>query len=203
MEIIYKMLKDVERLRQDVMREINEIGANDQTTKKTTVYPMAKIEPLMVEGYPVFRFGYEGLLPIFIEDDYEYLSMIRNYYFRATLDSYDFKRFRLPVMKEVVVIFVQYFLNKKIGDLNNRNKKYIQDAIRQTRLFGDDDWQNVWNMDIGFLDNEKDHIQVYVVERKNLSSFMGYLMKYHEKLKDGTNYLPTKAEYEKYFANEK
>lgn len=198
-----EMLKKLELLKRDIMEEINEIRENDQAVRRTTVYPMAKVQPLIIEGYPVFQFGYEGLLPTHKEDDYEYLSLIRNYYFCATFDSYDFKKLKLPAMKEVVIIFVQYFKNKKIRDLDNRNKKYIQDAIRQTNLFGDDHWQNVWNIDIGFLDKERDHVQVYVVERKNVVSFMDYLLKHHEEFKDGSKYLPSKTEYDKQFAKEK
>ncbi|RKJ36966.1 hypothetical protein D7X33_37925 [Butyricicoccus sp. 1XD8-22] len=141
-------------------------------------------------------------MPTYKEDDQEYLSMIRRYYFRATLDSYDYSKLKLPAMSEVAIIFVQYFIDNKIRDLDNRNKKYIQDAIRHTRLYGDDSWHNVWNLDMGFLDEEKDHIQVYVVERINLSSFVDFLIKHHEKLKAETKYLPTKEEYMKYFAKE-
>lgn len=196
-------LKDLEKFKQRIMLEINELGGNDQAFKRTRVYPMAKVDPLIIEGYPVMQFGYEGMLPLYDENDYGYLRMIRNYYYRATFDAYDYSKLKIPLMKEVALVFVQYFKNKIIQDLDNRNKKYIQDAIKYTRLFGDDYWENFWNVDMAFLDEEKAHVQVYVVEQKNLPSFLNFLMKNHERLKNNINYLPTKEEYFNQFAREK
>src|SRR5690625_4471794 len=175
-----ELLKKVEEMKENIMYSLNVLDYNEQTTKRTTVYPMARVEPFVVEGYPVFQFAYEGLIPTYKENDLEYLSMIRHYYYRATLDAYDYTKFNKPVMNEVVLIMVQYFENEMIRDLDNRNKKQIQDAIRQTGLFGSDSWNNLWNFDIGFLDEEKNHVQVYVVEKDNFGSFYQFLMKNHK-----------------------
>ncbi|MEN1969680.1 hypothetical protein WMZ97_16580 [Lentibacillus sp. N15] len=198
-----EMLKQLELFKQEIMKEINRLGENEKTITRTTVYPMAKVKPLIIKDYPVFQFGYEGMLPTYKENDQEYLSILRHYYYRATFDSYDYSQMKLPVMNEAVIVYVHYFRNKIIRDLDNRNKKFIQDAIRQTRIIGDDHWRNVWNMDIGFLDEEKYHLQVYVVPRNNFIDFIDFLLCHHENLKHNTDYLLSKSEYKAHYFKEK
>lgn len=60
-------------------------------------------------------------------------------------------------------------------DLDNRNKKYIQDAIRHTRVLSGDNWELVSNADIGFLD-ERNHIDVFVVRKENAIDLLDRLM---------------------------
>ena len=198
-----KTLKDLERFKQGIMRNINLMGENDQAIRRTTVYPMAKVKPSFINDYPVFQFGYEGILPVYKQDDYDYLAMIRNYYYRATYDAYDYSQFKLPYMEEVVIIYAHYFDNYIIRDLDNRNKKYIQDAIRHTGIIKGDSWRNVWNMDIAFLDKEKCHVQVYVVPMKKITNFLEFLMENHENLKNNTDYLMGKEKYHEAFIKEK
>lgn len=185
-EKLKEMLKQLEALKVGIMREINSLNGNKEAVFPTTVYPMAKVKPMIINGYPVFQFGYEGMLPHFKEDDKEYLRMIRYYYFRSTFDSYDFDKIDFK-FDNVVIIFVQYFKNHIIRDLENRNKKYIQDAIRHAGLIKDDNWQNVWNMDLGFHDDEEDHVQVYVVSRDCSADFYSYLLENHDELKASPN----------------
>lgn len=194
-----EMLKRLESFKQEIMKEINRLGKNDEAIRRTTVYPMAKVKPLIINEYPVFQFSYEGILPHYKENDHDYLSMIRHYYYRATFDSYDFSKFQLPVMEKAVVIFVHYFNNNIIRDLDNRNTKYIQDAIKQTRIIRDDNWKNVWNMNIAFLDEEKCHLQVYVVPSSNIGNFIDYLISHHEDLKKDTDYPINRVEFERQF----
>ena len=198
-----EMLKKLELFKQEIMKEINRLDKNDEAIVRTTVYPMAKVKPLEINGYPVFQFGYEGMLPLYKEDDYEYLSMIRHYYFRATFDAYDYSKLKLPAMEKAVIIFVHYFKDDSIRDLDNRNKKYIQDAIRQTRIINSDSWQHVWNMDMAYKDKEKSHVQVYVVPQHHFTDFIQFLMDNHDTLKNGTKYLMKRSEYEAEYMKEK
>lgn len=120
------------------MLKINELGANEQTIRRTTVYPMAQVKPLLINGYPVFQFSYDGMLPHNLQDDIEYKQMIQHYYYHATFNSYDFSQFDLPVFEKSSIVFVQYFENNIIRDLDNRYKKHIQDAIKMTvgKMYG-------------------------------------------------------------------
>ncbi|QUW23398.1 hypothetical protein JSQ81_07705 [Sporosarcina sp. Marseille-Q4063] len=172
--MLFEQLKSLEEMKVYLMSQINRIGGNDAAIKMTSVYPMAKVKPMIINGYPVFQFSYEGALPLYKESDRDYLAMIRHYYFRATHDSYDFSKVDYQFDKSVIII-AQHFENKIIRDLDNRNRKLIQDAIRHTGLIGDDSWWRVWNFDIGFLDPRGNHVQVFVVSQDSFGDFMTYL----------------------------
>ncbi|WP_143560482.1 hypothetical protein [Sporosarcina sp. P12(2017)] len=177
-KMLFEQLKSLEEMKVYLMSQINKLGGNDAAIKRTSVYPMAKVKPMIINGYPVFQFSYEGALPLYKESDRDYLAMIRHYYFRATHDSYDFSKIDYQFDKSVIII-AQHFENKIIRDLDNRNRKLIQDAIRHTGLIGDDSWWRVWNFDIGFLDPRGNHVQVFVVSQENFEGFMTYLKEEH------------------------
>ncbi|WP_252502728.1 hypothetical protein [Sporosarcina sp. Marseille-Q4943] len=174
--LLLEQLKNIERMKVYLMSRINAIGGNRNAIRRTTVYPMAKVKPMLIDGYPVFQFSFEGALPLYKEDDRDYLAMIRHYYFRATIDAYDFSKIDFQFDKSVIII-AQHYENKLIRDLDNRNRKLIQDAIRHTGLIGDDSWWRVWNVDIGFLDPRGNHVQVYVVSQDNFAEFIEVLKK--------------------------
>ncbi|MFC5591690.1 hypothetical protein ACFPRA_22650 [Sporosarcina soli] len=176
--LLFKQLKNIEEMKVYLMSRINGIGENEEAIKRTSVFPMAKVKPMIVDGYPVFQFSYEGALPLYKEADRDYLGMIRHYYFRATLDAYDFSNVDIQFDRSVIII-AQHYENKIIRDLDNRNRKLIQDAIRHTGLIGDDSWWRVWNVDIGFLDPRGNHVQVYVVSQEHFAEFITVLQRQH------------------------
>ena len=173
-KMLFEQLKNIEEMKVYLMSRINSLGGNDETINRTTVYPMAKIKPMVIDNYPVFQFSYDGALPLYKEADRDYLAMIRHYYFRATLDAYDFTKIDFQFDKSVIII-AQYYENKMIRDLDNRNRKLIQDAIRHTGLIGDDSWWRVWNFDVGFIDPRGNHVQVFIVSQDNFEDFITYL----------------------------
>ena len=180
-KILFEQLKSLEEMKVYLMSQINKLGGNDDAIKRTSVYPMAQVKPMVINGYPVCQFSYEGALPAYKENDRDYLALIRHYYNRATFDSYDFTKIDFK-FSQSVIITAHYFNNMQIRDLDNRNRKLIQDAIRQTGLIGDDSWSRVWNVDVGFLDPKGNHVQVYVVSQDNFSNFMSYLLDEHWEL---------------------
>src|SRR5690625_4136412 len=177
------MLKSIEYTKSYLMKEYNLLNYNDEAIRRTTVYPMARVTPLIINGYPVMQFAYEGVLPLDDKDDTAYLNKVRDYYYLSTFDSYDYSKMDLPIFDKATIIFVHYFSYKQLSDLDNRNTKFIQDAIRLTGVVKDDTWNNVWNLNMGFYDKERDHVQVYVAPTKHLGDFIDYLMKNHETLK--------------------
>lgn len=179
-----EMLKSLEKFKVFIMREINDIRQNDTAIRKTTVYPMAKVQPMIIDDYSVFQFAYEGMLPLHKENDPEYNSMIRHYYYSATFDSYNFSEVEKPVFNHATLVFVHYFKDKIIRDLDNRNEEFIQDAIKLTGLIKDDNWKNLWNLNIGFYDGGSNHVQVYLVPTECLSHFIDYLKENHEDMKE-------------------
>ena len=193
------MLRSMEESRQFIMREINSLGLNDGSIRRTMVFPMARVKPMYIKDYPVFHFGYEGVLPPYDVEDHDYNAMIRQYYYSATFDSYDYSKLLLPVIDKATIIIAHYFSDMTVRDLDNRNGQYIQDAIKLTGIIKDDNWQNVWNSDIAFYDKNGSHVQVYVVPTENYPHFIGYLIKKHEELKKELDDLPKISAYEKKF----
>lgn len=187
LEDLESTLKHLDILRVDIMREINTIKFNQTESvyykkKPEGAYPLAKVSHEVIEDIAYFQFSYDGMLPHFNERDNEYLSMIRNYYLRATLDSYDFKKVDYT-FEEAVIVIAQHFKNNIIRDLENRNKKYIQDAIKATGLLRDDHWSAVWNVDVGFSDTESDHVQVYLVSKEDFACFYNILVSKYDEMK--------------------
>ena len=187
LEDLEKTLKHLEMLRIDVMREINNMKLNQKESiyydlKPEQAHPLSRVSHEIIENIPYFQFSYDGMLPHFNEKDNEYLSMVRNYYLRATLDSYNFKKVDY-VFGEAVIVFAQYFKDDIIRDLENRNKKYIQDAIKATGLIRDDHWSAVWNVDVGFSDTESNHVQVYLVSKEDFANFYNILLEKHDEMK--------------------
>jgi len=64
-------LKNIERLKVGIMKQINELNYNKDAVVPTTVYPMAKVQPMVINNYPVFQFSYEGMLPHYKHSDKE------------------------------------------------------------------------------------------------------------------------------------
>ena len=87
--------------------------------------------------------------------------MISDYYFQSTISPYDFEALK-GIFHKVFIIYCHFFDNHDNKDIENRNKKYIQDAIRHTRVLSDDNWELVSNVDMGFLD-DYNHVDVFVV----------------------------------------
>ncbi|MFS0574977.1 hypothetical protein AB1K83_05045 [Sporosarcina sp. 179-K 3D1 HS] len=177
-KMLFEQLKNIEEMKVYLMARINRLGGNNDAIGSTSVYPMARVKPMFINGYPVFQFSYEGALPLYKEADRDYLAMIRHYYYRATLDAYDFSKINIKFDKSAIII-AHHYENKVIRDLDNRNRKLIQDAIRHTGLIGDDSWWRVWNVDVGFLDPRGNHVQVYVVPQENFAEFITYLQSEH------------------------
>lgn len=187
LEDLESTLKHLDILRVDIMREINTIKFNQTESvyykkKPEGAYPLAKVSHEVIEDIAYFQFSYDGMLPHFNERDNEYLSMIRNYYLKATLDAYDYNKIDYKFY-DAVIVYVQYFKNDIIRDLENRNKKYIQDAIRLTRLIYDDHWERVWNADLGFKDEKRNHVQVYLISQHDFGKFYSILLEKHHEMK--------------------
>jgi len=139
-------------------------------------------EPLIIHGYPVFSYALAGTLPLNNTTDHDLKQEVRGYIEWCIGRMYDNKSKYLPFHKAKV--FIQHFYeNDIIQDLDNRNHKYIVDALRLAQIIEDDSWQHL-SLDVsGYKDNFS-HVQVYVVEDENELDFAGYLKSHTHKLKD-------------------
>src|SRR5690625_6208951 len=98
------------------MKQINILGENENAVIPTKVYPVSKVKPLQINGYPVIQLQYEGLLPHYMNNQ-SYQQAIRNYYHHATLSAFDFKEYE--GLFEEVVIFICQYLDRKSTRLNS------------------------------------------------------------------------------------
>lgn len=145
------------------MKQINVLNENKKSVYPTRAYPVSDTTPMEVNNYPVLRFSYDGQLPLYVDND-SYKQIINDYYFQSTVASYDFEGMQ-GLFDGFFVIYCQFFNDHKLKDLDNRNKKYIQDAIRHTRILSDDNWELVSNVDMGFLD-ETNHLRRIYCKRR-------------------------------------
>ncbi|MCM3791263.1 hypothetical protein M3221_23295 [Domibacillus indicus] len=167
----------MEMLKSDVMERVLELDDNVLLPPVSTVFPGAKAQTLRVNGYPVYQFAYEGQLPLYQQDG-KYRAAIRHYYFKATFEACG----QLPLedtFDKAAIFIVHYFKDRIIRDLDNRNRKFLLDAVRQTGLIQDDSWREVAIMEEGFHDPYGNHVQMYVLDRDNFANFLAYMETYH------------------------
>ena len=90
---------------------------------------------------------------------------------RFTSDTDDCNQRNIKQDKAIIILFhVSIILIKK---LDNIVTPYIQDVIRATSVVDENNWYEIWNINMGFYDKEKD----YVVEADNFLDFFQYLLK--------------------------
>lgn len=132
-------------------------------------------KPLCINGYDVFYFVYKGSMPLYSEvpDD---IDEVREFYSFATFNQYNFKLIDRSMDDDKAVLIIQHYsINDNISDLDNRNKKYLIDALRYTNLISDDTFKNLMIVEEGFeLEKgmkEPYHV-AFLIEKENLLDFM-------------------------------
>jgi|GEM_PF-3264895 len=175
------LLKSVEMFKEETMRRLYEEKTEDMNEAGPKSNPLATATPLMVNGYPVFQLSYDGMLPLYKENDRDYAAMIRNYYQRITFESYNYTAVKNQFSRAVLII-QHYFDDNRIRDLDNRNRKYIIDAMRHTGLVQDDNWKELSIIEEG-LSDKQNHIQVYLLAEENKINFLSYLEQHQHHLK--------------------
>lgn len=104
--------------------------------------------------------------------DRKYITAIRDYYLNETLAQYDWTKIKVR-FEHAAIIIIHSFQSPRVRDIDNRNRKYLIDAIKRTRLIQDDCWQAVSLFEKGVWNpNKEDHINVYVLEEKFLPAFL-------------------------------
>ena len=145
--------------------------------------PKCKVKSFQVNGYPVFQFAYEGMLPMY-DKDKKYNSEIRDYYIQATNIATHPKKVEGEFGRATLLI-VHYFGDFIARDLDNRNRKHLIDAIKMSGIIKNDDWKHIETMEVGMKDPDgKFHLQVYVLDSDNFADFYNYFKKNHLEMRD-------------------
>lgn len=121
------------------------------------------------ENSPVFHFSYEGVLPPYRENRKERIQ-VRDRYLMKTLETYNWSEINNQFERAAIYV-AYYFASNRKRDLDNRNRKYLLDALRRTLLIKDDCWQHVSWMEEGFRDI-REHTEVFVMDRGVFSDFL-------------------------------
>ncbi len=160
-------------LKSDIMGRVFKFDDKAALPPVSAVYPRARAKTLAVNGYSVYQFAYEGLL-LHYQQDGKYKAAIRHYYFQSTFEACE----QLSIEKrfdKAAIFIIHYFKDQIIRDLDNRNRKFLLDAIRQTGLIRDDSWRYLAVMEEGFHDPHGDHVKMYVLARENFADFLSYI----------------------------
>jgi len=167
-KVIEDVLLDLETLKSNLLNNYQREQVIEHTARNDGYQ-----KPLIINGYPVYQFSYAGSLPLNKTSDDKLKNLIKSYTEWCTHNIYSPKDKVLPFKK--AKIFIQHFYNNNvITDLDNRNHKYIIDAIRMAQIIEDDSWQNV-SLDISGYIDDKSHVQVFVVDDKHKHDFAQYL----------------------------
>ncbi len=165
-------LKNLELLRVSLMSDLNE--PEMQSYARIQRDSKQFYQPIMVNGYPVFQFRYDGAMPLYDEKDKKYTALVRNYYFQVTLNMYEFPKIDIRFEKAVLII-QHVFSNAIIRDLDNRNRKYLIDAIRHTGLIDDDNFMHLSIVEEGFIKKEcSPYVNAFLLGENNLLDFLSH-----------------------------
>lgn len=165
-------LKNLELLRISLMLEKNELEMQSYTNMQRDSNQF--YQPLMVNGYPVFQFRYDGAMPLYDETDKKYIALVRNYYYQVTLTMYEYPKIDVHFGKAVLII-QHVFPNAIIRDLDNRNRKYLIDAIRHTGLIDDDNFMHLSIVEEGFIKKEcSPYVNAFLLGEKHFLDFLSH-----------------------------
>lgn len=134
----------------------------------------AVTELINLEGFSFFKIMYKGMLPTYKDDDPHYKKSVKQYYFEATANSYDYKNSLIRFEKAVIHIR-HHYKNRIIRDLDNRNRKYIIDAVRYSNIIFDDNWQHVSLHEEAIYNPVCNCVEVFIVPAEHYIQFLLFL----------------------------
>lgn len=173
--MVEKTLECLEMLRINLYRDL--VEAKTYPYQRVPIKHKNYFQPLAINGYPVFQFRYEGAMPLYDKENRELIQLVRDYYFQATLEMYELPEINIQ-FKKAVLIIQHIFPDKIIRDLDNRNRKFVIDAIRLTGLINDDNFMNLSIFEEGFVkENAIPYVNVFLLNKENFQDFLTYSKK--------------------------
>lgn len=173
--MVEKTLECLEMLRMNLYRDL--VEAKTYPYQRVPIKHKNYFQPLAINGYPVFQFRYEGAMPLYDKENRELIQLVRDYYFQATLEMYELPEMNIQFEKAVLII-QHIFPDKIIRDLDNRNRKFVIDAIRLTGLINDDHFMNLSIFEEGYVkENAIPYVNVFLLNKENFQDFLTYSKK--------------------------
>ncbi|NHN34873.1 hypothetical protein [Paenibacillus agricola] len=123
---------------------------------------------------PVIEITFEGMLPLYFEHgdrkDHQrekYRLLTKEYYISAVSQAVKRQNVQTRFKEKVIIIIAHVFADITLRDLDNRNRKYLIDAVKLSQLIKDDEWKNVSLMDCGYASKDaKNYVQIYITAEK-------------------------------------
>lgn len=160
-------------------------GYSMEVTEVQPKSPLQYCQPHCIKDFIVFQFRYDGSMPLY-DKDKEYLALMRDYYYQTTIHMYDYQELNFTFDKAIVII-QHVFPQKNIRDFDNRNRKYLLDAIRRTGLIKDDSIHDILIHEEAYIQaNCEPFVNVLLLEEKNYYEF--YKMKNQFVFSDKNNF---------------
>lgn len=173
--MVEKTLECLEMLRINLYRDL--VEAKTYPYQRVPIKHKNYFQPLAINGYPVFQFRYEGAMPLYDEKNKKLLALVRNYY-QATLDMYEYSS--LDICFDKAALIIQHvFPQHRVRDADNRNRKYLIDAIRFTELIYDDSMDKLLILEEGYIKKGTlPYVNALLLDSRNLHDFLPYREEY-------------------------
>lgn len=182
------LLEHLEQEKQNLY--LGEVESNNQNV----------FQPLWVNDYPVLQFRYEGALPLYKDKKADYIALIRKYYFQSTVQTYHLPAIEGLIQGKATILIQHIFKNNAVRDLDNRNRKYIIDAIRFAEIIPDDNFRNLSIFEEGLVDDgpmSSPFVNVYILEERNFHDFYSQRLRFTFRDKEDFSHVMTIEELEK------
>lgn len=126
----------------------------------------------------VLHISYPGMLPRYDTNNREGKELrqeVRHYYVHATRDA--IKRERIDIrFEQSYVVIIHCFADLRVRDLDNRNRKYLIDALRVTRLIGSDSWMNTVFTELGAYTKKNNSVELFIGNTENMHGVIDIAM---------------------------
>ncbi|MCZ1268416.1 MULTISPECIES: hypothetical protein [Paenibacillus] len=140
------------------------------------------IETLDQQSY-ILHFSLPGILPHYQVEQRDkrvvrkQIRESKEYYNRLFFDLSSSLPARYSYKKAFIYI-IQFFSDRVIRDFDNRERKYVFDALRAALVIKDDNWQNMSVCESGEYDQGNPHTEIFISEHCYSIELFSYIQKY-------------------------
>lgn len=169
---IVEILHNIEKMKLNIVSNFEHTIAQNYSIEgddKTKNILKNFQNPFIFRDFPIYFLKFVGSLPIFKKEDKAYVRLMQHYYGLAT--SRQLQNNNLPALHSAVAIIEHHFEDNIIRDIDNRNRKFITDAIRYSQVIKDDDIQHYSIYEEGFSNQEETCVKVFIIPKENLCTF--------------------------------
>lgn len=178
-EISLSLIKDLELARINAYKQLSLIRLRNGEGYLNERLPKCKVATMEYEGELIVHLLYEGLLPRYVKGQH-YTQEIRDYYMLSTLQAVEENSINVTFSSESIIWIKHHFSSNIIRDIDNRNRKYLIDAIRHARIIKDDSQQLISIFESS-VKSERDFVELFIGDPLAMLSYISNDIKQVEK----------------------